>query len=350
MWPVGNRLSDLGRWRGAYARAYRLAPAEEASRSGLRRAPMRMACRAARGPGRAAALVTGNAGRVCQCRLNREPCRGTARMFMVGRPRVMGIVRTASVVKEPRASYIKGNVMSKLPTHCVDPNGITAEDLVAYAHGEARSAVVRHVAACAACGAEVRAAIRLDAVLQQRLFRRSCPPSVELGEYALDILAAGDRMRVASHMTDCPHCLAERDQFTSFLAVSESAPEPRPWGVVAAFRRLLATPLVPPASALAGLRGVGNTDSITYTAAGLRLTVSVQRANRGGHLVAGLVDDGDSSGSDMIARLYAEDRLIQTEPVDDLGNFIFDNLSPGSYRIEVTIPVAIVVIDPVDVR
>jgi len=103
--------------------------------------------------------------------------------------------------------------------------------------------------------------------------------------------------------------------------------------------------------ALSGLRGGGANESVTYTAEGLHLTLSVQRAGSGNRngIIVGLLQDLQETATESRAELFSADTLIQTEPVDDLGNFLFSDIPTGSYRVEVTVPSAVVVIEPVDV-
>jgi hypothetical protein len=239
--------------------------------------------------------------------------------------------------------------MTNQTAHCVDPSGIRADDLVAYAWGEAGPAIVSHVDRCAACRDEAGAYARLDAALGARLFRRGCPESIIIGEYAMDLLASDTRRSVAEHLMECPYCLAESRDFKTFIG------EPKPGrgeGIPGKLRRIFAQPFTAPSPALAGLRGSGDSGSATYTAGGLRLTVSVQRGSRGtgGNVLVGLIEQDGDDHTGAHAQLFEGETLLQTEEVDDLGNFLFSGVPSGIFRIEVTVPTAIVVIDPVQVQ
>ena len=232
---------------------------------------------------------------------------------------------------------------------CVDPRAISPDGLMAWARGEAPPGVGEHIERCPACREQATKYAGIDHSLRTGLLRRTCPSSLTIGEYALGALPPSEMLSVAEHLVECPHCRAESRSFSTFLSEPD---EPMPEsGILGAVRRLLARPLAAPEPALVGMRGTEDEGTVTYAANGLRLTVSVQPAGPGkpGGVLVGLVQQDSESFTDASARLYAADRLLQREAVDDLGNFLFRDVAPGSYRIEVSVPDAIVEIDAVHV-
>lgn len=238
--------------------------------------------------------------------------------------------------------------MSEMTAGCLHPGEIAAEDLVAYARGEAEPAVVAHVEQCAACSNRADSYTRLDHVLAAGLFRLHCPETLVLGEYALGILAPDREREIAEHLVDCLHCRAERQRFRSFLAEPDEIP--LPGGILNALRRLVARPIVQPSTLALGLRGTAGEESTTYEADGLHVTLSVQRAARAGKAVlVGLVEVAASGSCGGRAILFSGDRELEAQAVDDLGNFVFSDVPSGSYRVEVTVPDAVVVLDAIAV-
>jgi anti-sigma factor RsiW len=226
---------------------------------------------------------------------------------------------------------------------CIDPGDITDEALLAYARGEDGEGAA-HIARCPACLAEARAYARLEPLLSAGLYRRSCPDTLILGEYALDTLDPDARRQVAVHLVDCPHCLAESRDVRAFLAEPDP---PAPLGVVRTLRRILARRLEPLAPALAGLRG-GPAESVTYETDDVSVTLDVQPGTRPAErVIAGLVlASGPLAGAP--ATLHQDDRLLQSETIDDLDAFLFAPVPPGAYRVELTLDDAVIVLDPVD--
>ena len=235
--------------------------------------------------------------------------------------------------------------MTEQRTGCIDPAAIDDEGLIAFARGE-RTAAAAHIDRCPSCRAEVRTYARLEPLLRARLLRRSCPETLTLGEYALDLLAPEERVCIAGHLVECPHCREEARDFGVFLKETD-APVPAP-GLLGTLRRIFAVPLPPLNPVAAGLRGGGSPEEgITYEAEGLRVIVSVQRgALAGERTIAGMVY-GDPAVEGTAVRLFSGDRLFATETVDDLNTFLFERTHPGTYRIELEIPDAILVVDPV---
>jgi hypothetical protein len=150
-------------------------------------------------------------------------------------------------------------------------------------------------------------------------------------------------------MLDCRQCAAERREFVDFLNDDEE-PEPAQ-GFVDTVRRLLARPLTFPMPALAGLRGAASDGSEVYTADGLRVTISVQRGTRSarGSVLVGLIEPWTIASALGVVSLFIGDRLLQRQDIDDLGNFVFEAVPAGRYRVEVRLTDVVVTIDPVSV-
>jgi hypothetical protein len=208
---------------------------------------------------------------------------------------------------------------------------------------------MRHVEQCRACREQAADYARLHEALSAGLYRSTCPSTLTIGEFALGVLTPEEQQAVAEHIVDCRQCAAERREFVAFLN-DDAEPEPAR-RFVDTVRRLLARPLAFPTPALAGLRGDADPDGGVYVAEGFRVTISVQRATRGarGSVLVGLVEPWTMAGDGGRARLYAGDRVVQTQEVDDLGNFVFDAVPAGSYRIEVKLSDVLVTIDTITV-
>jgi anti-sigma factor RsiW len=114
--------------------------------------------------------------------------------------------------------------MAQRPKGCVRPGTVTDDDLLACARGEASRAVVEHVRACSACRARVSVYTALERQLLTGLFAPTCPQSLTLAEFALDLLPTEERATVADHLTRCPHCRA----VVHSLRSRPGPPHPRP--------------------------------------------------------------------------------------------------------------------------
>jgi len=229
---------------------------------------------------------------------------------------------------------------------CINPAELDPGDLIAYVAGEAGPGVAEHLERCPACRAAVGEYTDLQQRLQATFLRQSCPPAHTLAEYALGVLAPQATQSLAAHLVECPHCRAEQRDATAFLATDDP---PQARGALAGLRRLLAQPLRR-APGLAGLRGSANEESVTYDAEGVRLTVGVQRAARGGmFVIVGLLEDWQRFAGTSIS-LYSGDHLIEPGFIDDLGSFTFESVRPGVYRLELHAGDVQINIDPLHVE
>lgn len=222
----------------------------------------------------------------------------------------------------------------------IEPSTITPEDLIAYIDGEAPPRVVERIESDPALAAEAREYARVQNQLRVRLHRFDCPPPERLGEYDLGLLAPAERTRIAAHLRDCPHCTAELAMLRAFLATEPDIP---PVGAIERVRRLVATLLPPPPllSPHARLRGADDATARTYQADDVTITLDLgSPVRRGLTSLVGLIwrDDADPetiAGSAVI--LTDTDGTMHTTAIDELGNFTFDDISPGTYHLEVTL-------------
>ena len=232
--------------------------------------------------------------------------------------------------------------MAKNVLQCIAPAEVSADALLACSRGNGPADVAAHIERCPHCQGRVDEYAAIERQLIARLYRRTCPDTLAIGEYTLGMLPADAMLIIAEHLVDCTHCAAESRGYTRFFAEPDTPPARG--GILATIRRLIALPLATPKPVLAGLRGSANDETAAYTADGITIFVSVQRESRGrAFVLAGMLQTAGPIEPDTAeARLFDGDRLLQTEPIDDLGSFFFGGVSAGDYRIEVQLPDAIV--------
>ncbi|MGD8626450.1 MAG: hypothetical protein PVJ34_18065 [Anaerolineae bacterium] len=177
-----------------------------------------------------------------------------------------------------------------------------------------------------------------------RLYRHTCPPAMELGEYRLDMLARDRAESVHDHLAACPHCTREIAQLEAYL--DDLAPDlevgflerirERVRVVIA---RLIGQgggndPLGVPALApvYAGLRGQEENVHL-YEAEEMSVAIEIQddADQPGRKAILGLALGPESPGG--LAFLWKMQRRITVVPVDDLGNFVIPDLDAGSYEL-----------------
>lgn len=219
---------------------------------------------------------------------------------------------------------------------------ISDADLLAYLDGEAEEEVVDQIEGSAIYLERLEEVKEQEQRLRALLYRGTCPEAHELGQFEMKLLDAERAALVAQHVDTCPRCAIELEELGSFL---EDVASDLEYSFVERVRVLVAR-LAPdlgdlgigrqPAPALAGLRGGGDRP-LTYEADGVEVSLEVQDDARGvgRKSVLGLVTGTAATG--WQATLWQDDgplaELVQTEEIDDLGNFVFEGLRPGSYSL-----------------
>jgi hypothetical protein len=221
-----------------------------------------------------------------------------------------------------------------------NPDAINPDDLIAFIDGEASESIEAQVASDSMLRAVADAYARTQQHLQRQLYRFDCPSSLMLGEYDLGLLDPQARTRIAAHVVDCPHCTAELRMLRDFLAIPDDAP---PVGAMERMRRIVATLLPPPprTSPYASLRGADEATTRTYQAGDVTITLDLGApVRRGRTSLVGLLwrngDDPERTAGSTVT-LIDDSGTTQTVEIDDVGNFTFDEITPGAYQLEVTL-------------
>ncbi|MHB8644503.1 MAG: zf-HC2 domain-containing protein [Thermomicrobiales bacterium] len=225
-------------------------------------------------------------------------------------------------------------------TSGANPDAIRPDDLIAFIDGEASAVVREKIGSDPTLRAAADAYARTQRHLKRRLYRFACPSPQALGEYDLGLLDPVERTRVAAHVIECPRCAAELRTLRDFMATEDDAP---PVGAIERMRRIVATLLPPPprTSPYASLRGAEEATTRTYQAGDVTITLDLGAPVRRGKtsLVGLLWRNGDDpetiAGSAVV--LSDETGTTQTTAIDEVGNFTFDDITPGAYRLEVTL-------------
>lgn len=177
----------------------------------------------------------------------------------------------------------------------------------------------------------------IDKKLSSYLYRIDCPSSQDLGEYHLKMLPAEQMGTIRQHLQTCPHCTKEIAQLETYL--NELAPDldysfqerVKIW-----IARLLPSGLegglasgARPAFALRG----ESDGPLMFEAGSYQLTLEVQDdpSNPGLRTILGLVIGGVETLQKV--ELWQDGRSVQETTIDELGNFVFAGVQPGSYDL-----------------
>lgn len=231
---------------------------------------------------------------------------------------------------------------------CSSPGSVRPDDLIAYIDGEAGPPIAEHIQSCPGCARQAAAYARLQRRLGEIMYRFDCPPAQVLGDYEVQVLPPAERTRIAAHVLECPLCADELRTLRDFLAAEPPPPAEAPSWV----RRLVATLLSPapaPAPAYAGLRGAVDSASRTYQAGDVTVTLrlGLDSARRAGYL-NGLIWRADADPEALAGQavqLIGAGDTASTTAIGELGDFAFDAVEPGVYRLEVSLPDQTIVVE-----
>lgn len=228
--------------------------------------------------------------------------------------------------------------------NCASPPELDDRQLLEAIDGAADPQVAAHLEQCPSCRARAGELAALQKSLTARLYRLSCPSSLELGDYHFGLLPKLQAAAVSAHLRECPHCTLEIAQLQSYLGDPVlSSPE----SPLERFKVLIARLVGGPeegrsypagslAPAFAALRG-GAKGPITLEADGILILLDVQPGAGGGAAVLGQVSAEDQDAwTGALVELSQAGRTSLTASVDDLGAFRFEGVLPGPTGLRIT--------------
>src|SRR5258706_10886523 len=93
--------------------------------------------------------------------------------------------------------------------NCIFPPELEDYQLLAYLDGEADHITTLHLERCEYCRGKAHKLARFQDSLTSRLYRVTCPSTLELGEYYFKMLPASQMLVLAQHVRECSHCANE---------------------------------------------------------------------------------------------------------------------------------------------
>ncbi len=240
---------------------------------------------------------------------------------------------------------------------CIWPVALDDLALIAAIDGEAGPDVMAHLRDCPYCWERAHVFENMQGLLRKQLFRMFCPTSEELAAYQQGLLNGDQQALITKHLKECPHCMREFNLLEQLSRETLPARSPPPTNGESAhahngalpgkLRRIAAKLVTPPAQPLAGaygaLRGPSQASQYAYHAENLQLTLGVQRVvsradRRVIHGALELDDELYEVLSGATAHLSHNETLIRTAELDELGNFVLDDIAPGTYQLALHLP------------
>lgn len=222
---------------------------------------------------------------------------------------------------------------------CVSPPELADHQLLAHLDGEAGPEVEAHLVRCPYCRGRAQELAAVHALVSAKLHRLDCPDAHELGEYHLGLLPGKRAAAIREHLASCPHCAREVAQLEGYL--EDLAPDIS----TSPFRRLrvLVAQLFAPQERLRppdrlvpvpayAVRGTDEGPRL-YRVEGFQVAVETQEDAAAPEHYTLLVLVTGAGFETLEARLNREGLPVARMRVDDLGNLIFNALTPGEYDL-----------------
>ena len=248
---------------------------------------------------------------------------------------------------------------------CFLENAPTDEELLAYALDDEvlPQRAMQHLEQCEVCQQKVARYRQTNSSLVARLYRTQCPDTTELSFYSIggEALSPERRQQIASHVLECPLCMAEVEETRQFMAGPIEFPVPA-FSPRALVRRIFATPVK--RQQLLVVRGDEQDTAWPrwYRAEAVDLSLHLSRTSNGEHMLLGILtsaapaEDADALQG-VLAELHKAPLAVasngahpKTPPflqtrVDDMGNIVFKPVPAGIYSMIISLPGREMIID-----
>jgi len=230
--------------------------------------------------------------------------------------------------------------------HCPDILAPTNEKLLSLVYDEdALSAQEQaHFDTCRLCQQRLDTYNGLQHTLLSTLQRRLCPSALRLNYYCLGAVSAEERIRIASHLLDCPYCTNEVAESRRLQAAFE--PFPVTTSPFMAAHRLFAQLVTQQA------RPVTRSDTVSegwprqYQAREISLSLHLSRQTGGQIMLLGILTSSEAGLTvdafhGVTVDLYCAETVTQatrqqpalSTQVDDIGNLLLAPIAAGSYTL-----------------
>jgi hypothetical protein len=257
---------------------------------------------------------------------------------------------------------------------CFDSDAPTDEDLLAFAlDDEALPDAKRvHLEQCSICRQRLTSYQKLNDGLVSHLYRSRCPNGMQISLYCEDLLPINERMRIASHLLECPLCAIEAANTRRFMRAVPAIPDAVTIAAspLAGLRRVVGALVRQRAQLVTRAEGsiLESAWPRQYHAESLDLSLHLSRASNGASMLLGILTSADDESVDAFEGANAElypiahkestdahgeeqlsEPLLRTQ-VDELGNIVFSGVPVGIYSLLVRLPGYELVIEDINIE
>lgn len=247
---------------------------------------------------------------------------------------------------------------------CIQPDQVNEADYLAALNKASRPEFERHLVQCEFCRNEIQVYRGLDNKLRRHFefitspARTLCPEAQRVGEFAAGLMVPLESAKMRQHLAQCAWCNTEAEQIRQWLSEPDAwliEPSRRPPDQpnlpiterLDRLRRVVATLLKPdnsaPSLARSGVRGRDEGMALTFQAEEVTIILTVQEVGpRSKALnITGLVQAEDTSLEALAGKevcLLYQGQAFATDALDELGNFIFEDVQPPQpFELEITL-------------
>lgn len=204
---------------------------------------------------------------------------------------------------------------------------------------------MHHITRCASCQQELADLQLTHSLLDDIFYEDDCYDEEELLAYQAGFLPRARKKIIQQHLVTCAPCT----QFVAHLTQMTTQPDPLLTRLIETGKRIL-TALLQPAAPQPVFALLGQEEKqLTYHAGDYQLILTMLPFLPGtdltiieGHIInhANLQESYDGT-----IFLYQEKTLIVEETIDDFGFFVFEELTPGNYTLQVELAHIIIPIE-----
>ncbi len=254
---------------------------------------------------------------------------------------------------------------------CIQPDQVNKADYLAALNHDSRPEFERHLAQCEFCRGEIQVCLYLDNKLRRHFefisspARTLCPEAQEVGEFSAGLMSPVESIKMRQHLTQCAWCNAESEQIRQWLLLPDAwliepskYPPDRPNHLAGEsfdrLRRVIATLLKPdnsnPSYVRAGIRGSDEDVALIFQAEEVTIILTVQAVGPRSEAlnIMGLVQAEDTSLDELVGkevRLLYQGQEFASDVLDELGNFIFEDVQPPQpFELEIGLETKIVTV------
>lgn len=222
---------------------------------------------------------------------------------------------------------------------CIAPPELNDVDLAMFLDGEAPSTIAQHIKQCQYCRERALVLDVRQNHIQRQFFRGSCPEPEMLRDFTFQLLSPAEAATIKKHIISCPHCA--RDLVNDYVSqqTTSTRSQPTDWVVsVVNHIQVVIAGLLPHTPGLA-LRNhefpfSGRQQNYHFQLADdgeIVLNVQMENPDTKVFRIEGSIATPDTADSEL--SLWQSSKLLKSMIVDFGGDFVFTQITPGTYEL-----------------